>query len=323
MRLHLENLQEDPGISNIRTVPQDLVSENTHLPEQKSTPLNSKITLLRLIPVLIAVLGEYKPGLQRHNVEKEKLMRSIVYKFQVLEATVTALLHHLMHSSPTNFPVLFLLPLDGTFERKEIKIPFFPDSLRIGRQTNMNTTPKSYNGFFDAKVLSRQHAEVYADRLGKIWIKDTKSSNGTFVNGNRLSSEHRESEPYLLHQNDHLQLGTDLVAHDEQTIVHHKVSARVEHAGISEPPKIKDEDLPDLLGKNFFSFPFSVQQKLGNGLDSCIYGIVEVMGKSSFFMENMVSICSFSWASPFVYSRRGSSQPPTRRISESTPTNYC
>ena len=317
--LPTEKLQGDPGISNIRTPPQDPVSENLHLPEQTSVPRNSKIALLRMIPGLIAVLGEYKSGLQGHNVEQQKLMRSIFNNLQVLEATVTALLRHLIASGPTEVPVLALLPLNGTFERKEIETPFFPDSLRLGRQTNAKTVPKSYNGFFDARVLSRQHAEVYADGVGKIWIRDTRSSNGTFVNTNRLSAEGRESEPYLLQQNDHLQLGIDIVSEDEQTIVHNSVSARVEHAGISEPPKIKDKDLPDLLGKQFPRFPFSVQQKLGNGLNSCSHGIVEVMEKGSLFQGNMVSICSFSSASPYLYSRRGSSRPPKRRICESTP----
>lgn len=171
------------------------------------TSVDNKITLLHWIPVLIAVLGEYKPGLERHNVEKEKLMRSIVQNLQVLEATVTTLLRHLITSSHTDVPVLALVPLNGTFEHKEIKIPFFPDSLRIGRRTSAINTAKSDNGFFDAKVLSEQHAEVYADRFGKIWIKDTKSSNGTFVNSSGLSSENRESEPYLLRQNDHFAIG--------------------------------------------------------------------------------------------------------------------
>lgn len=59
-----------------------------------------------------------------------------------------------------------------------------------------------------------------------------KSSNGTFVNKHRLSPDSRESEPHELHENDTLELGIDIVSEDQKTIVHHKVSARVEHAGI-------------------------------------------------------------------------------------------
>ncbi|KAK8008793.1 FHA domain-containing protein [Apiospora marii] len=128
-------------------------------------------------------------------------------------------------------PVLYLLSLNGTFERKTISVPFSPDTLRIGRQTNAKTVPTPINGFFDSKVLSRQHAEIWADRQGKIWIRDVKSSNGTFVNGTRLSQENRESEPHELQTGDHLELGIDIVSEDQKTVVHHKVAAKVEHSG--------------------------------------------------------------------------------------------
>ncbi|KAI2472272.1 hypothetical protein F4781DRAFT_383986 [Annulohypoxylon bovei var. microspora] len=134
-----------------------------------------------------------------------------------------------------NQPVLYLLSLNGTFERKTISVPFSPETLRIGRQTNAKTVPTPVNGFFDSKVLSRQHAEIWADRQGKIWIRDVKSSNGTFVSGARLSQENRESEPHELQTGDHLELGIDIVSEDQKTVVHHKVAAKVEHAGFLNP----------------------------------------------------------------------------------------
>lgn len=121
--------------------------------------------------------------------------------------------------------------MNGTFERKTITVPYYPDNLRIGRQTNIKSVPTPTNGFFDSKVLSRQHAEIWADRNGKIWIRDIRSSNGTFVNGTRLSPENRESEPHELQTQDHLELGIDIVSEDQKTVVHHKVAAKVEHAG--------------------------------------------------------------------------------------------
>lgn len=132
-------------------------------------------------------------------------------------------------------PVLYLIPLNGTFERKTIQVPFYPETLRVGRQTNNKTVPTPMNGFFDSKVLSRQHAEIWADRQGKIWIRDVKSSNGTFVNGSRLSPENRESEPHELQSGDHLELGIDIVSEDQKSVVHHKVAAKVEHAGFPSP----------------------------------------------------------------------------------------
>jgi pSer/pThr/pTyr-binding forkhead associated (FHA) protein len=129
--------------------------------------------------------------------------------------------------------LLHLLPMNGTFERKTITVPYYPDVLRIGRQTNQKTIPTPLNGYFDSKVLSRQHAEVYADRqTGRIFIRDVKSSNGTFVNGIRLSQENKESEPRELREQDVLELGIDIVSEDQKTVVHHKVAAKVEHAGI-------------------------------------------------------------------------------------------
>ena len=128
--------------------------------------------------------------------------------------------------------ILALLPMTGTFERKQIVVPFFPETLRIGRQTNAKTIPTAVNGYFDSKVLSRQHAEVWADRVGKIWIRDVKSSNGTFVNGQRLSPENRDSEPHEVREQDTLELGIDIVSEDQKSIVHHKVSAKVELAGV-------------------------------------------------------------------------------------------
>lgn len=148
---------------------------------------------------------------------------------------------------PARQPVLCLLSLNGSFERKTISVPFYPDTLRIGRQTNAKTVPTPVNGFFDSKVLSRQHAEIWADSNGKIWIRDVKSSNGTFVNGTRLSPENRESEPHELQTQDHLELGIDIVSEDQKTVVHHKVAAKVEHAGfVNQATCVLDMNFGDL-----------------------------------------------------------------------------
>ncbi|KAF8416070.1 hypothetical protein EV426DRAFT_449377 [Tirmania nivea] len=133
-------------------------------------------------------------------------------------------------NSGTSF--LMLQPLNHSFEPKLIPVPYFPNTLRIGRQTNAKTLPNSTNGYFDSKVLSRQHAEVWAEpKTGKVWIRDVKSSNGTFVNGTRLSQENKDSDPHELRAEDILELGIDIFSEDNKSIIHHKVAARVEHAG--------------------------------------------------------------------------------------------
>lgn len=128
-------------------------------------------------------------------------------------------------------PYIVLLPLNDTFEPKTIQLPFLPEVVKIGRQTNKSTLPFRDNGYFDSKVLSRSHAEIWANAEGRVCIKDIKSSNGTFVNGVRLSKENEESEVRELLHGDTLELGIDILNDDNGTIIHRKVSARVNHAG--------------------------------------------------------------------------------------------
>ncbi|KAK9366399.1 hypothetical protein V1509DRAFT_660129 [Lipomyces kononenkoae] len=124
---------------------------------------------------------------------------------------------------------LYLIPLNNTFTRKCINVPFYPNTMLLGRQMNSRTIPTPENGFFDSRVLSRQHAEIWADRnTGQVWIRDIKSSNGTFINGRRLSSEGEESEPHELKGDDVIDLGINISSEDSKTVLHNKVSAQVE-----------------------------------------------------------------------------------------------
>ncbi|KAK4990248.1 hypothetical protein LTR66_006860 [Elasticomyces elasticus] len=169
-------------------------------------------------------------------------------------------------NAPEQTALLHLSPMNGTFERKTITVPFYPDVLRIGRQTNQKTIPTPSNGYFDSKVLSRSHAEVYADRNGRIFIRDVKSSNGTFVNGSRLSPENKESEPHELRESDLLELGIDIVSEDQKTVVHHKVSAKVEHAGIfSQTGDFNFQDLDPSAGNGAQQLKRSASQGSMNG----------------------------------------------------------
>ncbi|KAK7018655.1 hypothetical protein VNI00_018341 [Paramarasmius palmivorus] len=127
--------------------------------------------------------------------------------------------------APTGYPALYLYPLNDSFVPKHISL-LHNQRVKIGRQTNAKTTPGERNGYFDSKVLSRQHAEVWEEG-GKIFIKDVKSSNGTFINGERLSPEGLESDPYELKSDDIVEFGIDIVGEDNKTIIHHKVAARV------------------------------------------------------------------------------------------------
>ena len=126
------------------------------------------------------------------------------------------------------YPALHLHPLNDTFAPKQISLaPPGPNNrIKIGRQTNAKTVPNPTNGYFDSKVLSRMHAEVWSQN-GKVYIKDVKSSNGTFINGERLSPEAHESDVFELHNEDMVEFGIDIVGDDNKTIIHHKVACRV------------------------------------------------------------------------------------------------
>jgi hypothetical protein len=64
------------------------------------------------------------------------------------------------------FPALYLYPLNDSFVPKHISLAG-GQRIKIGRQTNAKTVPAERNGFFDSKVLSRQHAEVWEEQ-GKV-----------------------------------------------------------------------------------------------------------------------------------------------------------
>ena len=88
--------------------------------------------------------------------------------------------------------------------------------LRIGRFTDRSglglaaaNALGSNKLAFKSKVVSRAHAEIWAEAGGKFYIRDTKSSSGTFLNHVRLSAANTESAPHELKDGDLLQLGVD------------------------------------------------------------------------------------------------------------------
>ncbi|KXJ70910.1 hypothetical protein RP20_CCG022079 [Aedes albopictus] len=81
--------------------------------------------------------------------------------------------------------------------------------VKVGRSVARNRVSEN-NAIFDCKVLSRNHAVLwYSD--GKFYIKDTGSSNGTFINNVRLSQTSTESEPYEVSSGDIVQFGVDVM----------------------------------------------------------------------------------------------------------------
>ncbi|KAI1841763.1 hypothetical protein JX266_012030 [Neoarthrinium moseri] len=67
---------------------------------------------------------------------------------------------------------------------------------------------------FKSKVVSRRHCEFWHEN-GKWYIRDVKSSSGTFLNHIRLSPPGNESKPYIVNDGDIVQLGIDFRGGEE------------------------------------------------------------------------------------------------------------
>ncbi|EDW75653.2 uncharacterized protein Dwil_GK23714 [Drosophila willistoni] len=77
------------------------------------------------------------------------------------------------------------------------------------------------NAIFDCKVLSRNHAMLWYTSDGHFYVKDTKSSNGTFINDTKLGNE-----PAELHYGDTVKFGVEVIENSRQE-VHGCIIARV------------------------------------------------------------------------------------------------
>ncbi|KAJ6574524.1 SMAD/FHA domain-containing protein, partial [Mycena capillaripes] len=113
-------------------------------------------------------------------------------------------------------------------------------ALRIGRFTDRSglglaaVNALSTNKIaFKSKVVSRAHAEVWIEADGmasgahpKFYIRDTKSSSGTFLNHVRLSPANTESRPHQIKDGDILQLGVDYQGGAED--IYKSVKIRIE-----------------------------------------------------------------------------------------------
>lgn len=109
--------------------------------------------------------------------------------------------------------VLTPVPTPGRTEvRRELSLKY---THKVGRSVPNKPTckPAPDNAIFDSKVLSRSHAEIWHD-AGTVYIKDTGSSNGTYINNKRLSASGKESEPTPLSGGQTLRLGVDVLEHN-------------------------------------------------------------------------------------------------------------
>ncbi|RPA75657.1 hypothetical protein BJ508DRAFT_331859 [Ascobolus immersus RN42] len=87
--------------------------------------------------------------------------------------------------------------------------------VRVGRYSDRDATKPDCPVGFKSKVVSRRHCEFWCDG-GQWYIKDVKSSSGTFLNHIRLSPPGQESKAYPVNNGDIIQLGIDFKGGEEQ-----------------------------------------------------------------------------------------------------------
>ncbi|XP_053082898.1 sarcolemma associated protein a isoform X4 [Pangasianodon hypophthalmus] len=108
---------------------------------------------------------------------------------------------------PSALAVFTCRPNSHPFQERHV---YLDEPVKIGRSV-ARCRPAQNNATFDCKVLSRNHALVWFDhKTGKFYLQDTKSSNGTFINSQRLSRGSEESPPCELLSGDIIQFGVDV-----------------------------------------------------------------------------------------------------------------
>ncbi|XP_078517690.1 sarcolemmal membrane-associated protein isoform X6 [Lissotriton helveticus] len=108
---------------------------------------------------------------------------------------------------PSALAIFTCRPNSHPFQERHV---YLDEPVKIGRSV-ARCRPAQSNATFDCKVLSRNHALVWFDhKTCKFYLQDTKSSNGTFINSQRLSRGSEESPPCEVLSGDIIQFGVDV-----------------------------------------------------------------------------------------------------------------
>ncbi|KAK3996036.1 hypothetical protein QBC44DRAFT_355988 [Cladorrhinum sp. PSN332] len=118
------------------------------------------------------------------------------------------------HDPRATRPSLKFQPISRT-------LPSGSEIIRVGRYSERDNqpnipinVPSAAPVGFKSKVVSRRHCEFWYED-GKWYIKDVKSSSGTFLNHIRLSPPGTESKPFVVNDGDIVQLGIDFKGGEE------------------------------------------------------------------------------------------------------------
>ncbi|CAK7216602.1 hypothetical protein SBRCBS47491_002883 [Sporothrix bragantina] len=129
------------------------------------------------------------------------------------------------HDPRASRPSLRFAPMART-------LPTGSEVIRVGRYSERDNQPNATANApsaahvgFKSKVVSRRHCEFWYES-NQWFIRDVKSSSGTFLNHIRLSAPGTESKPYEVKDGDIVQLGIDFKGGEE--MIFRCVKMRVE-----------------------------------------------------------------------------------------------
>lgn len=128
------------------------------------------------------------------------------------------------------------------FSRIARTLPSAASVIKVGRYSErdnqveaMPSRPSDAPVGFKSKVVSRRHCEFWNEN-GQWFVRDVKSSSGTFLNHVRLSAPGVESKPWAVKDGDIIQLGIDFKGGEE--MIFRCVKIRIECNRGALPKKV-------------------------------------------------------------------------------------
>ncbi|OVF11130.1 hypothetical protein A9F13_01g05951 [Clavispora lusitaniae] len=196
---------------------------------------SSGFNVSELFQTSTSSVPESGPALRKRSNSQSQVVASSMYLPPRLNSSPSNILgrgvgsasHH-MNAKPQKRHqaeyYVTLAPLNDTFVKKHIHVPYYPETCKLGRPTGTKIKPHVNNGYFDSRVLSRTHACMYIEpKTGQLMIQDMGSSNGTFVNQNKIGAE-----PVPINIGDSINLGFNIQIETS----HKQISARIENINI-------------------------------------------------------------------------------------------
>lgn len=146
-----------------------------------------------------------------------------------------------MAFSPLEMRALILKPLNGSFElERRIELDASLHSWILGRSKTA-TDAQGDNLLFHSRVVSRQHACLTL-KQDHLYLQDTKSSSGTFINAFRLSPPGVQSTPFEILDGDIIQLGEDITMNDGK--LSRAIDILVSYKSVSMTVCLEDDSPP-------------------------------------------------------------------------------